>query len=216
MTGGGRLVSAGRAHFSWDDLDRLLAAAIGETPAVLRRRLLLERPAWQLAHGYTTADVEAGAGYGPTAAFSRAFARAHGSPPSLAQWPVRHHRPPPAPVPAGGRRRPGAHAARLTLTGPRRRSERGPALDLAHPRTPWRRRSPDLWAVGDVARVSTQRAHGRGDRGAAAGGGRLSGRGSGWRAPKGLSGDVQGLDVERRGGVCNQSVEQPAGLARGG
>ena len=78
MTGGGRLVSAGRAHFSWDDLDRLLAAAIGETPAVLRRRLLLERPAWQLAHGYTTADVAAGAGYGPTAAFSRA----HRSPPS--------------------------------------------------------------------------------------------------------------------------------------
>jgi hypothetical protein len=26
---------------------------------VLRRRLLLERPACQLAHGYTTADVEA-------------------------------------------------------------------------------------------------------------------------------------------------------------
>ena len=42
----------------------------------------LERPAWQLAHGYTTADVEAGAGYGPTAAFSRTFARAHGRPPS--------------------------------------------------------------------------------------------------------------------------------------
>ncbi len=44
--------------------------------------VLLERPAWQPAHGYTTADVAAGAGYGPTAAFSRAFARAHGSPPS--------------------------------------------------------------------------------------------------------------------------------------
>jgi AraC-like DNA-binding protein len=29
-----------------------------------------------------TADVAAGAGYGPTAAFSRTFARAHGSPPS--------------------------------------------------------------------------------------------------------------------------------------
>jgi AraC-like DNA-binding protein len=80
VTGGGRLVTAGRAHFSWDDLDRLLAAAIGATLAVLRRRLLLERPGWQLAHGYTTADVAAGAGSGPTAAFSRAFARAHGSP----------------------------------------------------------------------------------------------------------------------------------------
>ena len=49
---------------------------------MLRRRLLLERPEWQHAHGYTTADVAAGAGYGPTAAFSRVFARVHGSPPS--------------------------------------------------------------------------------------------------------------------------------------
>ncbi len=66
-----------------------------ETPAVLRRRLLLERPAWQLAHGYTTADVAAGAGYGPTAAFSRAFARAHGNPPSRHSGPFiipGHHR----------------------------------------------------------------------------------------------------------------------------
>jgi AraC family transcriptional regulator len=95
MTGGGRLVSTGRAHFSWDHLDRLLAAATGETPAVLRRRLLLERPAWQLAYGYTTADVEAGAGYRPTAAFARAFARAHGSPPSRHSGPfviTGHHR----------------------------------------------------------------------------------------------------------------------------
>ncbi len=58
--------------------------AIGETPAVLRRRLLLERPAWQLAHGYTTADVTAGAGYGLTAAFSRA----HGSPSSRHSGPL--------------------------------------------------------------------------------------------------------------------------------
>ena len=49
---------------------------------MMRRRLLLERAAWQLAHGYTTADVAAGADYGSTAAFSRAFARVHGSPPS--------------------------------------------------------------------------------------------------------------------------------------
>jgi AraC family transcriptional regulator len=73
---------AGRAHFSRDHLDRLLTAATGETPAALRRRLLLERAAWQLAHGATAAETAADAGYGSTAAFSRAFARAHGTPPS--------------------------------------------------------------------------------------------------------------------------------------
>ena len=39
---------ARRAHFSRDHLDRLLAAATGESPVALRRRLLLERAAWQL------------------------------------------------------------------------------------------------------------------------------------------------------------------------
>jgi AraC family transcriptional regulator len=74
---------ARRAHFSRDHLDRLLAAATGESPVALRRRLLLERAAWQLRTG--AADVSAAgaaAGYGSTAAFSRAFARAYGVPPS--------------------------------------------------------------------------------------------------------------------------------------
>jgi AraC-like DNA-binding protein len=73
---------AEQLHFSRDHLDRLLAAATGETPAGLRRRLLLERAAWQLAHGATAAEAASAAGYGSTAAFSRAFARAHGAPPS--------------------------------------------------------------------------------------------------------------------------------------
>ena len=73
---------AERAHFSRDHLDRLLAAATGETPAVLRRRLLLERAAWQLRHGATTSEAARAAGYSSVAAFSRAFARAHGTPPS--------------------------------------------------------------------------------------------------------------------------------------
>ena len=42
---------AQRAHFSRDHLDRLLAAATGESPVALRRRLLLERAAWQLRTG---------------------------------------------------------------------------------------------------------------------------------------------------------------------
>ena len=74
---------ADRAHFSRDHLDRLLAAATGESPVGLLRRLLLERAAWQLRTGAATAsEAAAAAGYGSLAAFSRAFARAYGEPPS--------------------------------------------------------------------------------------------------------------------------------------
>jgi len=74
---------ARRAHFSRDHLDRLLAAATGESPVALRRRLLLERAAWQLRTGAATpSEAAVAAGYGSLAAFSRAFARAYGGPPS--------------------------------------------------------------------------------------------------------------------------------------
>ena len=74
---------AGRAHFSRDHLDRLLAAATGESPVALRRRLLLERAAWQLAtDAATPSEAAVHAGYGSLAAFSRAFTRAHGVAPS--------------------------------------------------------------------------------------------------------------------------------------
>jgi AraC family transcriptional regulator len=74
---------ARRAHFSRDHLDRLLAGATGESPVALRRRLLLERAAWQLRSGAATpTEAGAAAGYGSLAAFSRAFARAHGVAPS--------------------------------------------------------------------------------------------------------------------------------------
>jgi AraC family transcriptional regulator len=73
---------ADRAHFSRDHLDRLLAAATGESPVALRRRLLLERAAWQLRTGAATpSEAAAAAGYGSLEAFSRAFARAYGVPP---------------------------------------------------------------------------------------------------------------------------------------
>jgi AraC family transcriptional regulator len=78
---------ASRAHFSRDHLDRLLAAATGESPVALRRRLLLERAAWQLRHGVSVAEAGDAAGYGSVAAFSRAFARAFGSPPSAYEGP---------------------------------------------------------------------------------------------------------------------------------
>jgi AraC family transcriptional regulator len=78
----GRALAA-RAHFSRDHLDRLLAGATGESPVALRRRLLLERAAWELrARGATPTAAAAGAGYGSLAAFSRAFAKAYGLAPS--------------------------------------------------------------------------------------------------------------------------------------
>jgi AraC family transcriptional regulator len=70
------------AAFSPDHLARLLTRATGEPPAALRRRLLLERAAWQLRHGATAAEAAAAAGYGSQAAFTRAFARAFGAPPT--------------------------------------------------------------------------------------------------------------------------------------
>ena len=73
---------ARRAGFSRDHLDRLLAAATGESPVALRRRLLLERAAWQLGQGISAAAAARAAGYGSQAAFSRAFARAFGEPPT--------------------------------------------------------------------------------------------------------------------------------------
>ena len=74
---------AERAHFSRDHLDRLLAAATGESPVALRRRLLLERAAWQLRAGAASvSEVAAAADYGSLAAFSRAFSRAYGTSPS--------------------------------------------------------------------------------------------------------------------------------------
>jgi AraC family transcriptional regulator len=74
---------ARRAAFSRDHLDRLLAAATGESPVALRRRLLLERAAWQLRAGAATpSEAAAAAGYGSLDAFSRSFKRAHGVAPS--------------------------------------------------------------------------------------------------------------------------------------
>jgi AraC family transcriptional regulator len=79
---------ARRAHFSRDHLDRILAAATGETPVALRRRLLLERAAWQLrTRAATPSEAAAAAGYGSLAAFSRAFSRANGVPPSTFSGP---------------------------------------------------------------------------------------------------------------------------------
>lgn len=74
---------ARRAFLSRFHFDRLVASAIGEPPGALRRRLLLERAAHQLRDDRAPVSAVAyAAGYGSPEAFSRAFHRAFGHPPS--------------------------------------------------------------------------------------------------------------------------------------
>ncbi|WP_446213216.1 helix-turn-helix domain-containing protein [Micromonospora sp. IBSANI012] len=109
---------AARAHLSRFHFDRLVAAATGEPPGALRRRLLLERAAHRLTTtDRTVLDVAVEAGYGSHEAFSRAFLRSYGASPTQ----VRRRRPLtfrelelPCPSgvhfqPPGGLRLPGTH-----------------------------------------------------------------------------------------------------------
>jgi AraC-like DNA-binding protein len=73
---------ASRAYLSRFHFDRLVTATVGEPPARLRRRLLLEQAAYALGRGASVIDVAFASGYGSPEAFSRAFSRAHGIPPS--------------------------------------------------------------------------------------------------------------------------------------
>ena len=74
---------ASRLHFSRYHLDRMVSSVAGEPPQALRRRVLLERAAYRMV---TTAapllDIAVEAGYGSHEAFTRAFVRAYGVPPS--------------------------------------------------------------------------------------------------------------------------------------
>ncbi len=74
---------AARVHLSRFHFDRLVSAVAGEPPAALRRRILLERAAYQLiTTDRDVLSVALDAGYGSHEAFSRAFARAYGQAPS--------------------------------------------------------------------------------------------------------------------------------------
>jgi AraC family transcriptional regulator len=73
---------ARRAYLSRFHFDRLVARGLGEAPSTFRRRLLLERSAWQLSQAINVTNAGLGAGYGSTEAFSRAFTRAFGLSPS--------------------------------------------------------------------------------------------------------------------------------------
>ena len=64
-------------HFS-----RRLTRDAGEPPVAMRRRVALERAAWQLRRGAAVTDAAFAAGYDSVEGFARAFARAYGHPPS--------------------------------------------------------------------------------------------------------------------------------------
>jgi AraC family transcriptional regulator len=62
--------------------NRSISRLTGEPPVAMRRRVLLERAAWQLGNGASVTDAAWAAGYGSVAGFSRAFTRAFGRSPS--------------------------------------------------------------------------------------------------------------------------------------
>ena len=75
---------AQRLHLSRSVLDRIVAAAAGESTARFRRRLLLERAAFRLRTCDTSVlDAAIEAGYSSNEAFTRAFQRAYGVSPSV-------------------------------------------------------------------------------------------------------------------------------------
>ncbi|GAA4357105.1 AraC family transcriptional regulator [Angustibacter luteus] len=94
---------ASRAYLSRFHFDRLVAAATGEPPGALRRRLLLERAAYRLVNGRSSVlDVAVEAGYGSHEAFTRAFNREYGfAPTSLRRRPPRTFHELELPCPSG-------------------------------------------------------------------------------------------------------------------
>jgi AraC-like DNA-binding protein len=61
--------------------NRQVARGAGESPVALRRRVVLERAAWQLRQGSSVTDAAFAAGYESVEGFSRAFTRAYGRTP---------------------------------------------------------------------------------------------------------------------------------------
>ena len=70
---------ASEFHFS-----REVRRLTGESPAALRRRIMLERAAWRLRGGERVSTVAADEGWSSAEVFSRAFRRMFGVPPSAA------------------------------------------------------------------------------------------------------------------------------------
>ncbi len=75
---------AGDAYSSPFHFNRQLSRGAGEPPVAMKRRVMLERAAWQLRQGASVTDTAFEAGYESVEGFSRAFARAFGNAPSVA------------------------------------------------------------------------------------------------------------------------------------
>jgi len=76
-------VLAARMHLSRFHFDRVVSSVSGETPARFRRRVLLERAAYRLVTcDRTVLEIAVEAGYSSHEAFTRAFQRAYGAPPT--------------------------------------------------------------------------------------------------------------------------------------
>ena len=69
---------AGGAYSSPYHFNRQLSRGAGEPPVAMKRRVMLERAAWQLRQGASVTDTAFEAGYESVEGFSRAFARAFG------------------------------------------------------------------------------------------------------------------------------------------
>src|ERR1700761_6331929 len=75
---------ARQAYQSRTQFHRLFRTVVEETPAAMRRRLLLERAAYQLGHtGTPVTEIALDAGYGSLEAFTRAFRKAFRTSPSI-------------------------------------------------------------------------------------------------------------------------------------
>jgi AraC family transcriptional regulator len=75
---------ARRAYQSRTQFHRLFRTAVEETPAAMRRRLLLERAAYQLGRtGTSVTDIALDANYASLEAFTRAFRKAFRTSPSI-------------------------------------------------------------------------------------------------------------------------------------
>ncbi|MBV9403721.1 MAG: helix-turn-helix domain-containing protein [Acidobacteriaceae bacterium] len=75
---------ARQAYRSRTQFYRLFQAMVEETPVAMRRRLLLERAAWQLSRTrLAVTEIGLNAAYGSLEAFTRAFRKAFGVSPSL-------------------------------------------------------------------------------------------------------------------------------------
>lgn len=86
---------AGDAYASPHHFSRVLSRDAGEAPVAMRRRVMLERAAWQLRQGSSVTDVAWAAGYESVEGFSRAFTRAYGRAPSTVDATTEHWLPAP-------------------------------------------------------------------------------------------------------------------------